>query len=886
MKLRRTLLVSLGLAASIIPFQINQVAHADPGGGQIDLGQWLSPPSNLSTSGDFATDNFSDPWDFDNVEDLIPVTGVGAFNSNAVSYGGGLVTITTRDAAEIRLLMNWSAPLPVVPWGRDGWKHPIDGSRYTQTDFRIRADQAMNMSVRWWNAAGQVGVIPFSVPASAADDFQIFHFDMTDRANYPFAGSDAVWGGPIVRFELFRAPMGGNPAVNVQLDWVRLHSADSSRTPPARLPLAQVLTPNETGGADYATVENGNPWDYASLDDVAFSKDLGNLHITPDGDLAGMSTGNDGYIGFPLGPRLNTDRYHRFTADVCYGGAFSVDDSAGGGMNGRVTWLKHDGTYSTTQDFVVFPGCHSISFDMVTSPTRSINDEADVDATGWRGVHVDQLRFDINEDRGNRDFTLKNVKLADDAAFSTTYPITFDDGAGSAGAVADIYVTQSLNNYSGTRIASGIKVQNGVNTFNWTGTDETGAVMPNGTYWVYVVMKNSAGSSVGTSTGPVRIEKPISAAPSYYVPLTPVRLLDTRNGQGGNLSPIDEDTFTELKVAGVGGVPTAGVTAVVMNVTATGPTASGYITAWPSGDPRPLVSNINFVPGQTVPNLVTVKLGANGRVNLYNSAGSTDLIADVSGYYTTIPPAAGGRFTAVTPTRLLDTRDGTGGTLGPLGLNGALNLTVTGVGGVPSTGVTAVALNVTADQPTGTGYLTVWPTGEAQPTASTHNFTPNLTVANLVLAKVGAGGQVSIYNSAGNTHVIADVIGYFSSTGGLFVATVPQRVVDTRIALGGFGRMGEGDTHAMAMTTGAPVPASAQAVVVNVTSVDSTLPGYVTVWPFGVDRPLASTLNPRPGFAVPNQAYLRTGTGGQLNAFNANGSTELIVDVFGYIVPG
>ena len=116
--------------------------------------------------------------------------------------------------------------------------------------------------------------------------------------------------------------------------------------------------------------------------------------------------------------------------------------------------------------------------------------------------------------------------------------------------------------------------------------------------------------------------------------------------------------FTELDVTGVGGVPETGVTAVVMNVTVDSPTAGSFLTAWPSGETRPGVSNLNFVPGQTVPNLVTVKVGANGRVNLFNSSGWAHVIADVVGYYTATPPGGGGRFTSLTPTRLLDTRTG------------------------------------------------------------------------------------------------------------------------------------------------------------------------------------------------------------------------------------
>jgi hypothetical protein len=316
---------------------------------------------------------------------------------------------------------------------------------------------------------------------------------------------------------------------------------------------------------------------------------------------------------------------------------------------------------------------------------------------------------------------------------------------------------------------------------------------------------------------------------------------------------------------------------------------AGFITAWPSGEAQPTVSNLNFVAGQTVPNLVTVKVGANGRVNLYNSEGFTSVIADVVGYYTATRPTTGGLFTAVTPGRVLDTRDGTGqnGSTAPIGAGQSINVQITGQGGVPGSGVTGVALNVTVDQPTNPGFLTVWPTGEARPLASSHNFVPGLTVANLVLAKVSTGGQVSIFNFAGSTHVVADVVGYFSATGGVFVPVSPARIVDSRFGIGPGvnGPLGQQATINVQVTNEGPVPSNATAAIVNVTSVNSSLPSFITVWPMGDTRPTASTVNPRPGVPVPNLAYLKLGTGGKLSIFNNTGSTDYIVDVFGYIVP-
>jgi hypothetical protein len=155
----------------------------------------------------------------------------------------------------------------------------------------------------------------------------------------------------------------------------------------------------------------------------------------------------------------------------------------------------------------------------------------------------------------------------------------------------------------------------------------------------------------------------------------------------------------------------------------------------------------------------------------------------------------------------------------------------------------------------------------------------------MVIAKVGAGGSINIYNSAGNTHVVADVVGYFSDAGQRFVPVDPARIVDTRDGTGGRAApLGDGEAMPIGAAGVGPVPSGASGVVVNVTSTESTAPSYVTMWPVGLPQPFASTLNPRPGVDVPNQAYLRTGTGGGLGGFNAHGSTQLVIDVFGYFV--
>ena len=112
-----------------------------------------------------------------------------------------------------------------------------------------------------------------------------------------------------------------------------------------------------------------------------------------------------------------------------------------------------------------------------------------------------------------------------------------------------------------------------------------------------------------------------------------------------------EPGSTNLLIAGRGGVPASGVGSVALNVTATNPTSNGYLTVWPTGQPQPNASNLNFVAGQTIPNMVIVPLGAGGQISIFNETGSTDVIVDVLGWFPTGPS-----FTGLTPARLLDSR--------------------------------------------------------------------------------------------------------------------------------------------------------------------------------------------------------------------------------------
>ncbi|HUN32907.1 MAG TPA: hypothetical protein VMU95_12920 [Trebonia sp.] len=377
-------------------------------------------------------------------------------------------------------------------------------------------------------------------------------------------------------------------------------------------------------------------------------------------------------------------------------------------------------------------------------------------------------------------------------------------------------------------------------------------------------------------------ETPTAAS---YTPVAPVRVLDTRDGTGGFSSPVGAGKTIALQVAGQDGVPAYGVTAVVLNLTATGPTASGWVVAYPDGKARPAQgSSVNFTKGETIPNLVTVPVGSDGKVDLYNSAGSVNLVADLQGYYSATGTS---QYAADGPVRVLDTRNDTGGFASPVGAGQSIALQVTGQDGVPATGVTAVVLNLTATGPTASSYVTAYPDGTARPAQGSNlNFTKGETIPNLVIVQVGSDGKVDLYNNAGTVNLVADLQGYYSATGGAgYAADGPVRVLDTRNDTGGFASpVGAGKAIALQVTGKDGVPASGvTAVVLNLTATGPTASGWVVAYPDGTARPAqGSNLNFTKGETIPNLVIVPVGADGKIDLYNAAGSVNLVADLQGY----
>ena len=227
--------------------------------------------------------------------------------------------------------------------------------------------------------------------------------------------------------------------------------------------------------------------------------------------------------------------------------------------------------------------------------------------------------------------------------------------------------------------------------------------------------------------------------------------------------PVHANASVSFAVAGHGGVPSSGVSAVVLNVTATASATHGYVEP-AGGFYAPYATSIlNYAPGRTVTNLFLAPVGTDGRASLQSiSPGTTALIADVAGYFTAGTPTRQGMFGAIKPTRLVDTRS-----THALAANGTLAVPVTGVRGVPGAGVTAVVMNLTAVSPGSHGFLTAYASANALPPTSSVNYLQGQLASNLIIAPVGTDGKVDVHNtSSAATDVLVDVTGYVGPIAG------------------------------------------------------------------------------------------------------------------------
>ncbi|MFD5323720.1 hypothetical protein [Streptomyces sp. NPDC127092] len=422
----------------------------------------------------------------------------------------------------------------------------------------------------------------------------------------------------------------------------------------------------------------------------------------------------------------------------------------------------------------------------------------------------------------------------------------------------------------------------------WNGRDKAGTLLPNGQYtWTLTATPADGVGPAVQESGTVTLVNGSSLASSRFMGVTatpeqPARILDTRSGLGTRKGKVGPGGSITLQVTGRGQVPATEVTSVTLNVTAINPSASTYVTVHPYGTSRPQASNLNVPAGRIVAGTVVVPVN-DGKVTLYNHAGSVDLVADVAGYGTT---GQGTLFEPLQPARIVDSRTGLGIAKGKVREMTSGSAPVLGRGGVPKTGVSAVVLQLTATNTTASTFVSVYGTPYADCWLHSHvQVAAGQTASNLVVVPLSGDSGLHFTNRNGAADVIADVVGYYRTDhlGSLFQPLAPSRSLDTRTGTGApKAKVGPGKTVTLTVAGRNGVPAAgATAVVMNVTAVNATSSTVVTVYPYGTARPGTSNLNVTAGRTVSNLVVVPV-KDGKVVLHNNSGSVDLVADVQGF----
>jgi RHS repeat-associated protein len=393
-----------------------------------------------------------------------------------------------------------------------------------------------------------------------------------------------------------------------------------------------------------------------------------------------------------------------------------------------------------------------------------------------------------------------------------------------------------------------------------------------------------------------------SAGGGEYVPVTPTRIIDTRTGLGGTKQQLGTATTFNFTVVGTGDVPGSGVAAVVLSLTTVSPSVNSWMTVWPTGAPRPGVSQITTAATVNQGTTVVSAVGVDGQVSIYNNAGTLDVLVDVLGYYTdNTATTAGGTFAAVTPSRVTDTRNGLNSPVAKMATGETRAFTMTGVGGVPAGGVAAVVFSLAVTNATnGTSWMVAYRHGDTLPETSNINVIAGQTTNTLITVPVSASGQVDVYNNGTPADVIMDMEGYYlsaASTGAQrFVPINPDRIYNSLSGLGYGGTIAPltgGSTRTVVLAGAVNAAGNTVIPSTGVTAVVLSLQayrpqnfGYFTGYPTGTIRPGTAALN---YFNAQNTSYTsafiaQLGNGGSTNIYASAGNVDLVVEVEGYYV--
>jgi hypothetical protein len=331
-----------------------------------------------------------------------------------------------------------------------------------------------------------------------------------------------------------------------------------------------------------------------------------------------------------------------------------------------------------------------------------------------------------------------------------------------------------------------------------------------------------------------------------FVPMAG-RLLDTRNGTGGYATPMPANAVRTVSAAGVVGIPSSGVSAVALTLTAVGAASAGAVSVAPGDVASPTGTALVFNPGDSVSNTDLVALHADDNLHVVSNA-AVNLIIDVQGYFTDGSATAPGGFVPVDQARIVDTRIGTNAPQGQVTSGSSITLTAVGLGGVPSD-ASAVYVNIAVLGQTTNGYLRTYAAGAPVPTSGALGFDDSTQTESVAIPLSYEGAFTVLVGAGGPVDLLVDVQGYFTptATSGVFTPAAVH-LLDTRAApvrsIAGNGVL----TLPVADVGGLPtVTGGMAALALNLRTVQPGTglngSGYLRVWPGDQAEPATSSLN-------------------------------------------
>ena len=402
-------------------------------------------------------------------------------------------------------------------------------------------------------------------------------------------------------------------------------------------------------------------------------------------------------------------------------------------------------------------------------------------------------------------------------------------------------------------------------------------------------------SGFGAAVAPVAWAAAVAAvgAPGSFVAVPLARIIDTRAGSGTPKVPIPAAGTLVVQVGGRAGVPATGVSAVTLSITAVNPPVAGWLTAFAAGTTKPATASVNWAANRSAIATATVAVSASGQVSLNNaSSRAVDVVVDVEGYYVSGTPAAAGAYVPVTPSRSLDTRNGTGASRASFAISGDSATTLTwqiaGRNGVPATGAVAVVMSVTVPSTSGAGRLAVFDDQQLNPAIEFNGFftapitgmaiDPGVPVTQQFVVGLSTAGKADL-TAVGladflTLDAIADVVGYYRAGGtaavGMYQPSPPTRVSTGTLAANGTSTIKvDGPPNSTAVVT---------VYAENVTDFGS----LIALTP-GTTRPTQVQVKLGPGRRSTSTVVVKVGAASTFNLFNQSARpVDVTVDQYGY----